>query len=108
MNVTGRILAGAVSLVLMGAFGAAGQPARADSESNFKAADANRNGTLNRREFRVFIDKEAADGTGHAPMIQSLGMYNDAFDMVDANGDGQFSVNEVPPPPAENADENTR
>jgi hypothetical protein len=76
-----------------------GGSALADSQSNFIAADANHDGALNRAEFRVFIDKEAADNTGQAPMIRSQNMYSQAFDMVDTNGDGKFSVSEVPRAP---------
>jgi len=68
----------------------------AGSKENFKASDSNSDGALNRREFRRFIIREARDGTGQAPRIKELNMYDDAFNMVDRNNDNRFTPNEAP------------
>jgi Ca2+-binding EF-hand superfamily protein len=90
----------ALSAIVSGISGVA----EAGSRENFIAADRNRDGALTRSEFRVFIDKNAAEGIGYAPTIQAQNMYDEAFDMVDKNGDGKFSVSEVPSAPGETQD----
>jgi len=69
--------------------------AQAGSKENFIASDRNRDGALDRREFRAFIDRNAAEGISPAPTIKAQNMYDQAFDMVDSNGDGLFSVSET-------------
>ncbi len=67
----------------------------AGSQENFIAADRNNDNSLNRSEFRVFINKNARDGISPAPMIKEQNMYTQAFNMVDTDGNGLFSVEEA-------------
>ena len=101
MKLTHSIILGGAALGLCVLLSGAIEAVEAGSRENFIAADRNRDGALTRREFRVFIDKNAAEGIGYAPTIKAQNMYNEAFDMVDSNGDGRFSVNEVPNAPGE-------
>jgi len=87
---SGLVLALAVSAGLLGASGAF-----AGSQENFIASDGNGDGALNRSEFRRFIDRQAADGITPAPTIKAENSYDEAFDWVDTNGDGLFSVDEA-------------
>jgi Ca2+-binding EF-hand superfamily protein len=103
MKLTSTAILGASVLALGLVLAASSDVAQAGSRENFIAADRNRDGALTRREFRVFIDKNAAQNIGYAPMIKSQNMYDEAFDMVDTNGDGKFSLNEVPSAPGETA-----
>lgn len=62
---------------------------------NFRQADANNDRVLSRREFRAFINANADDGIGRAPMVRRLGAYDTAFERVDRNGNGVVTPAEL-------------
>ena len=68
---------------------------REAARANFRQADANGDRRLNRREFRAFINANAADGIGRAAMVRRLGVYDRAFDTVDRNGNGVVTPAEI-------------
>ncbi len=91
-------------IIFVGAVLALIQPATASAQSdgdraaaraNFRQADANGDGRLNRGEFRAFIDANADDGLGRAPMVRRFGAYDRAFARVDGNDDGVVTPGEL-------------
>lgn len=65
------------------------------AQQNFKQADANKDGKLSKSEFRRFIDENAKDKIGRAPMVKRFGAYGTAFGRVDANKDGFVTPKEL-------------
>ncbi|MGV6873081.1 EF-hand domain-containing protein [Pseudochelatococcus sp. B33] len=61
----------------------------------FAAADKNGNGTLDKTEFRTFIDQLAEAGRPNAVKIKSSGRYDFAFGRIDKNGDGRITPDEL-------------
>jgi Ca2+-binding EF-hand superfamily protein len=70
-------------------------PQRAQAQAHFKAADADRNGQLSVAEFKTFIDLNADHKLGRAASIRRFGVYTQAFQKADANGDGVVSKEEI-------------
>jgi len=68
---------------------------RKAAQINFKQADANKDGNLSKSEFRRFIDENAKDKIGRAPMVKRFGAYNTAFGRLDANKDGVVTRKEL-------------
>lgn len=68
---------------------------RATARANFRQADANGDGRLNRREFRAFIDANAEDGLSLSSTVRRFGAYDRAFARVDSNGDGIVTSGEL-------------
>lgn len=80
-------------------------PARAASEAAlFRAADSNGNGTLNRAEFRSFIQALARDGNAIAKRVRFFGVYGMAFRMTDADRNGELTGAELQRSARDNAD----
>ncbi|NJM33391.1 MAG: hypothetical protein HC850_00415 [Rhodomicrobium sp.] len=71
------------------------QEQRDQARANFEQADVNKDELLDRAEFTTFINLNADDGLGRAPMIRSLDMYGRAFGTADTNGDGMVSKQEI-------------
>lgn len=63
--------------------------------TNFKQADANKDGKLSKSEFRRFIDENAKDNIGRASMVKRFGAYDAAFARVDTNKDGIVTGKEL-------------
>lgn len=57
-------------------------------KSNFDSADANGDGALSKEEFTNFVNANADDGIGRAPMIRKMKAYNRAFKTLDGDEDG--------------------
>lgn len=70
----------------------------------YREADANRNGKLDRREFRGFIQALARNGNRLARTVRFFGVYNMAFRISDRNKDGQLTGAELRRAARENAD----
>ena len=64
-------------------------------QQNFKQSDSNKDGKLNKVEFRKFIDANAKDNIGRASMVKRFGAYDTAFGRVDTNKDGMVSPKEL-------------
>lgn len=83
------------SLLLAGSAAAQDMSAK----SYFDAADADRNGTLSRQEFRAEIDRlyrdADRDGDGRVLFEDVAGMDRGKFDTMDANHDGWVSGAEL-------------
>ena len=69
--------------------------ARADPVRDFKAADADGNGTLEMSEFRRFVDLRAEDGSAVAQRVRTFRAYGIALSRVDYDGDGRVSGAEL-------------
>lgn len=69
-------------------------PAMAQQEL-FPSADANGDTTLDKMEFRTFIDGLAQSGKPIAQKIKAAGRYNMAFGRIDKNRDGVVSPDEL-------------
>jgi Ca2+-binding EF-hand superfamily protein len=90
------VMATAVALVaLCLSTSANADPQRAQVQANFKAADADGNGQLSAAEFKTFIDLNADHKLGRAASIRRFGVYTQAFQKADSNGDGVVSREEV-------------
>lgn len=92
------IFVGGVALAAFAATGLSAQSGadqRQMAQENFRIADQDNNGKLNRAEFKTFIDANAEDGLGRASMVRRMGAYNTAFKRADANGDGAVTRNEI-------------
>mgnify|MGYP001554768049 CR=1 FL=1 len=63
--------------------------------SAFSRADTDRNGVLNRTEFRTFVRGMADSGQPTARQIRTFGAYGYAFRITDANGDGVLTPTEL-------------
>jgi len=61
------------------------------AQENFRQSDKNGDGTLDRQEFRAFIDANADDDIGRAAMVRRFGAYDTAFERVDTNEDGNIT-----------------
>ncbi len=83
----------AASLLL--AQGALAFEASTDEVDAFVQADQNRDGLLTRGEFKVFVRAMAAAGQPTARNIRLFGAYGYAFGIVDQNGDGFASPEEM-------------
>ncbi|CAM8667859.1 EF-hand domain containing protein [Comamonadaceae bacterium] len=70
-------------------------PKRAQAQTNFEAADVDKNEKLNQAEFRTFISLNADHNLGQAFSVRRLGVYTKAFKKADANGDGVLSKQEI-------------
>lgn len=70
-------------------------PKRAQAQANFQAADVDKNGQLNLAEFKTFTNLNADHNIGRASSIRRLGTYTKAFKVVDSNGDGVVTKEEV-------------
>lgn len=68
---------------------------RAIIEANFKAADADSNGSLTPTEFKALIDANAESEIGRAAMIKRFGAYERAFNAADQDGDGSVAWSEI-------------
>lgn len=62
---------------------------------NLAEADANADGALDRTEFEVLINLNAADNLGRAAMIVRTGRYGTVFSRIDANADGLLTQPEM-------------
>jgi hypothetical protein len=63
--------------------------------ANFREADADGDGALNRVEFAKLIDLNARDDIGHARRVARLNRYDTAFGRADANADGGVTAEEL-------------
>ena len=70
-------------------------PKRAQAQTNFQAADVDKNEQLNQAEFKTFINLNADHNLGQASSVRRLGMYTKAFKKADANGDGVVTKEEI-------------
>jgi Ca2+-binding EF-hand superfamily protein len=70
-------------------------PKRAQAQTNFQAADVDKNGQLSLTEFTTFINLNADHNVGQASSIRRFGMYTKAFKRADANGDGIVTKEEI-------------
>ncbi|MGX9356538.1 EF-hand domain-containing protein [Roseobacteraceae bacterium S113] len=61
----------------------------------FVVADANRDGRLDRSEFKVFVRGMARAGQSTARTIRTFGAYGFAFGIVDKDKDGFASPEEM-------------
>jgi hypothetical protein len=68
---------------------------RAQAQTNFQAADVDKNEQLNQSEFKTFINLNADHNLGQASSVRRLGMYTKAFKKADANGDGVVIKEEI-------------
>jgi Ca2+-binding EF-hand superfamily protein len=68
---------------------------RAQAQTNFQAADVDKNEQLNQSEFKTFINLNADHNLGQASSVRRLGMYTKAFKKADANGDGVVTKEEI-------------
>lgn len=64
-------------------------------QAEFKAADQNGDGALDKTEFKTFIDQLAVEGKPNAVKIKSSGRYDMAFGRLDKNGDGRITPDEL-------------
>ena len=82
-------------------------PVAAQAQSKlYRAADRNGNGTLNRGEFRAFIDLLAKDGLPIAKRVRFWNVYGLAFRITDKNGDGELTPRELRRSERENRNRN--
>ena len=79
---------------LTGSASAASNPAATKA---FEKSDRNGNGSLNPKEFAVFIEVMAALGSRDALRVKSFGAngYRVGFKRADGNGDGKISLAET-------------
>ncbi len=75
--------------------GANENPKRAQVQTNFQAADIDKNEQLNQTEFKTFINLNADHNLGQTSSVRRLGMYTKAFKQADANGDGVVTKEEI-------------
>ena len=68
---------------------------RSQAQANFRVADVNGDGLLDKAEFTTFINLNADHGLGRAGMMRRLGMHGRAFGEADANRDGVVSKQEI-------------
>jgi Ca2+-binding EF-hand superfamily protein len=68
---------------------------RAQAQTNFQAADIDKNEQMNQAEFKTFINLNADHKLGQASSVRRLGMYTKAFKKADANGDGVVTKEEI-------------
>jgi Ca2+-binding EF-hand superfamily protein len=64
-------------------------------QTNFQAADANRDGALDRDEFKVFINANAESDLGRAKQIRRFKAYGRAFSKLDGDGDKAVTLAEI-------------
>ena len=85
-----------LAMALLTAAAALASPAHAAPEdAAYRTADANGDGTLNRGEFRTFIDLLAKDGLPIARRVRFWKVYGMAFRMTDKDGNGELSPAEL-------------
>ncbi len=63
--------------------------------SAFVKADKDQSITLNKREFRIFVDAMADSGQSTAKKIRFFSAYSFAFNRADLNGDGMITPHEL-------------
>lgn len=64
-------------------------------KTNFEAADADGNGSLDSIEFPSLINANAENQIGRAAMVKRFGAYDRAFSTADRNGDGEVAWTEI-------------
>ena len=62
---------------------------------NVIQADGNSDGNLNRSEFEMLINLNAADNLGKASKVKRAGLYDKAFNRLDADGNGLITKEEM-------------
>lgn len=65
------------------------------AHKNFLAADADKSGGLNVKEFKVFIDANAAITFGRAKEIKKRNAYDRVFSKVDKDNNGSITWAEI-------------
>ena len=94
-------MAGRTALALLLTLGATAASAQTSAEDqarvreNFRTADQNGDGKLDRQEFKTLIDLNAKLGLGQAAQVQRFGAYGLAFDRGDQNKDGYVEPAEL-------------
>ena len=68
---------------------------RQEMIANFLEADTNNDGLLYRSEFELLMRLNAEDNLGRAEMVVRTGAYGRAFGLIDGNGDGAISRQEL-------------
>ncbi len=106
MQATAKLLTLSLMMALIGSTsGVFAQPSEeqmALAQENFKGADADESGTLNRQEFETFIRANAEDKIGRADRIVRMGLFDRAFSRLDENGDGVIALDEFKKANAQN------
>ena len=90
-----RIVAASALLVATSAIANEKADERAKAQANFQQADENSDGKLTPSEFRNFINANADDDIGRASTVRRFGAYVRAFGRLDANKDGEITVQEL-------------
>ncbi|MEM9312777.1 MAG: EF-hand domain-containing protein [Pseudomonadota bacterium] len=85
----------ALAFALIATGASAQGPDKEAAAKNFKAADANEDRKLDKAEFRKFIDLNADDELGRAPMVKRFNMYDTAFGRLDTDKSGYVTADEV-------------
>ena len=71
-------------------------PALANSpEDRFRQSDSDASGTLDRKEFRAFINRMAKDGQPLAKRVRFFRVYGMAFRLTDADKNGLITGAEL-------------
>jgi len=63
--------------------------------ANFESADADRDGALDRDEFKAFINANAEHNLGRAKQIRRFRAYGRAFSRLDADGSKSVTWEEI-------------
>lgn len=96
-----KMMTGAVAALAgaaMWAGSAVAEPSEEQRElvrENFKQADANGDGALDRAEFEVFLRANAEDDIGRSKRAVEKNMFDRAFKKFDKNKDGQVTIEEI-------------
>ena len=86
------VFAGMIALTSTPVIGAASNAA---NTAQFKKADRNKDGVLNRGEFARFIRAMAKLGSRDAKKVIRWNAYNTGFSRADGNKNGKITLNEL-------------
>ena len=80
---------------LLAAFTGLASAAVADPVADFIASDINKDGLLQKAEFRAFVKRRANAGNASSKLVVRLGAWGTALRTVDFNNDGLVSGDEL-------------